>query len=139
MTRKEGTIMSVDNLFRVEMRLAEGVAVLRQRSLAVLCGVLLWQLALTTSVWAQAAIPIDAMDDWLNTISWYGLVPVLRIVGVILLITGFASLGSEVRGSKGAGLALMIAGGLALLAPEIANAIYSQTTVGADWATNPTT
>jgi hypothetical protein len=32
----------------------------------------------------------------------------------------------------------MIAGGLALLAPEIANAIYSRTTVGADWATNPT-
>jgi hypothetical protein len=79
------------------------------------------------------------MSDWLNTISWYGLVPVLRIVGVILLITGFASLGSEVRGSKGTGLALMIAGGLALLAPEIANAIYSRTTVGTDWATNPTT
>jgi hypothetical protein len=131
--------MSVDRLFSVEMRLAEGVAVLRQRSLPVLCGVLLWQLALTTSVWAQAAIPIEAMSDWLNTISWYGLVPVLRIVGVILLITGFASLGSEVRGSKGTGLALMIAGGLALLAPEIANAIYSRTTVGTDWATNPTT
>lgn len=131
--------MSVDRLFSVEMRLAEGAAVLRQRSLPVLCGVLLWQLALTTSVWAQAAIPIEAMSDWLNTISWYGLVPVLRIVGVILLITGFASLGSEVRGSKGTGLALMIAGGLALLAPEIANAIYSRTTVGADWATNPTT
>jgi hypothetical protein len=131
--------MSVDRLFSVELRLAEGVAVLRQRSLPVLCGVLLWQLTLTTSVWAQAAIPIEAMSDWLNTISWYGLVPVLRIVGVILLITGFASLGSEVRGSKGTGLALMIAGGLALLAPEIANAIYSRTTVGTDWATNPTT
>ena len=131
--------MSGDSLFRVEMRLAEGVAALRQRALPLLCGVLLWQLALTTPVWAQAAIPIEAMSDWLNTISWYGLVPVLRIVGVILLITGFASLGSEVRGSKGAGLALMIAGGLALLAPEIANAIYSRTTVGTDWATNPTT
>src|SRR5262245_15679375 len=125
--------MSVDSLFKIEMRLAERGAVVCQRSLPWLLGVLAWQLVVTTSVWAQAAIPIQAMSDWLNTISWYGLVPVLRIVGVILLITGFASLGSEVRGSKGTGLALMIAGGLALLAPEIANAIYSRTTVGADW------
>ena len=130
--------MSVESLFTMERRLAQGGAMLRQRSLPVLFGGVAWQLVATTSVWAQAAIPIQAMSDWLNTISWYGLVPVLRIVSVVLLITGFGSLGSEVRGSKGTGLALMIAGGLALLAPEIANAIYSRTTVGADWATNPT-
>jgi hypothetical protein len=122
----------------VAMRLAEGAAVMRRRILLLFLGLLVWQWVVTTPAWAQAAIPIQALSDWLNTISWYGLVPVLRIIGVILLITGFASLGSEMRGSKGAGLALMIAGGLALLAPEIANAIYSHTTVGATWATNPT-
>ena len=130
--------MSVDSLFNMEMRLAEGGAVLRQRSLPVLCGVLVWQLVATTPVWAQAAIPIQAMSDWLNTIAWYGLVPALRIGGVMLLIFGFANLGGSGHGSTGFGLAMMIAGGLALLAPEIANAIYSRTTVGADWATNPT-
>jgi hypothetical protein len=131
--------MSVESFWLlVAMRLAEGATVVRRRTLLLL-GLLVWQVAVTAPVWAQAAIPIQAMSDWLNTISWFGLVPVLRIVGVILLITGFASLGSEVRGSKGTGLALMIAGGLALLAPEIANAIYSRTTVGTDWATNPTT
>lgn len=130
--------MSVDNLFMLEIRLASEVGRMRRRTLPLLVALMAWQVVSAVPVWAQAAIPIQAMSDWLNTISWYGLVPVLRIVGVILLITGFASLGSEVRGSKGTGLALMIAGGLALLAPEIANAIYSRTTVGTDWATNPT-
>ncbi len=130
--------MSVDSLFMLEIRLASEVGRMRRRTLPLLVALMAWQVVPAAPVWAQAAIPIQAMSDWLNTISWYGLVPVLRIVGVILLITGFASLGSEVRGSKGTGLALMIAGGLALLAPEIANAIYSRTTVGTDWATNPT-
>jgi len=130
--------MSVDSLFMLEIRLASEVGRMRRRTLPLLVALMAWQAVPAVPVWAQAAIPIQAMSDWLNTISWYGLVPVLRIVGVILLITGFASLGSEVRGSKGTGLALMIAGGLALLAPEIANAIYSRTTVGTDWATNPT-
>jgi hypothetical protein len=130
--------MSVDRLFRVEMRLAEGAGVMRQRAVLLFVGLLVWQVALTTPVWAQAAIPIQAMSDWLNTIAWYGLVPALRIGGVMLLIFGFANLGGSVRGSTGFGLAMMIAGGLALLAPEIANAIYSRTTVGTDWATNPT-
>jgi hypothetical protein len=97
---------------------------------------MLWLCMAASHAWAQAAIDIQALSDWLNTIAWYGLVPVLRIIGVVLLITGFAGLGSEVRGSKGAGLALMIAGGLALLAPEIANAIYTHTHVDAAWATN---
>jgi hypothetical protein len=131
-------IMVVNTLFMLEIRLASAAARMRRRTLPLLVALVAWQVMPAASVWAQAAIPIQAMSDWLNTISWYGLVPVLRIVGVILLITGFASLGSEVRGSKGTGLALMIAGGLALLAPEIANAIYSRTTVGTDWATNPT-
>jgi len=130
--------MSVDSLFMLEIRLASEVGRMRRCTLPLLVALMAWQAVPAAPVWAQAAIPIQAMSDWLNTISWYGLVPVLRIVGVILLITGFASLGSEVRGSKGTGLALMIAGGLALLAPEIANAIYSRTTVGTDWATNPT-
>ena len=122
----------------MKMRLAEGTAVMRQRTVLLCVGLLVWQVALTTPVWAQAAIPIEAMSDWLNTIAWYGLVPALRIGGVMLLIFGFANLGGSVRGSTGFGLAMMIAGGLALLAPEIANAIYSRTTVGTDWATNPT-
>ena len=122
----------------MKMRLVEGTMVMRQRAVLLFVGLLVWQVALTTPVWAQAAIPIEAMSDWLNTIAWYGLVPALRIGGVMLLIFGFANLGGSVRGSTGFGLAMMIAGGLALLAPEIANAIYSRTTVGTDWATNPT-
>ena len=121
-----------------KVRLVEGTTVMRQRAVFLFVGLLVWQVALTTPVWAQAAIPIQAMSDWLNTIAWYGLVPALRIGGVMLLIFGFANLGGSVRGSTGFGLAMMIAGGLALLAPEIANAIYSRTTVGTDWATNPT-
>ena len=131
--------MSLDSFWlMMKMRLAEGTAVMRQRTVLLFVGLLVWQVALTTPVWAQAAIPIEAMSDWLNTIAWYGLVPALRIGGVMLLIFGFANLGGSVRGSTGFGLAMMIAGGLALLAPEIANAIYSRTTVGTDWATNPT-
>lgn len=122
----------------MKMRLVEGTTVMRQRAVLLFVGLLVWQVVLTTPVWAQAAIPIQAMSDWLNTIAWYGLVPALRIGGVMLLIFGFANLGGSVRGSTGFGLAMMIAGGLALLAPEIANAIYSRTTVGTDWATNPT-
>ena len=122
----------------VEMHFTEGAAVMRQHSLPLFLGLFVWQVALTSPVWAQAAIPIQAMSDWLDTIAWYGLVPALRIGGVMLLIFGFANLGGSVRGSTGFGLAMMIAGGLALLAPEIANAIYSRTTVGTDWATNPT-
>jgi hypothetical protein len=122
----------------MKVRLVEGTTVMRQRAVLLFVGLLVWQVALTTPVWAQAAIPIQAMSDWLNTIAWYGLVPALRIGGVMLLIFGFANLGGSVRGSTGFGLAMMIAGGLALLAPEIANAIYSRTTVGTDWATNPT-
>jgi len=121
-----------------KVRLVEGTTVMRQRAVFLFVGLLVWQVVLTTPVWAQAAIPIQAMSDWLNTIAWYGLVPALRIGGVMLLIFGFANLGGSVRGSTGFGLAMMIAGGLALLAPEIANAIYSRTTVGTDWATNPT-
>ncbi len=122
----------------MKVRLVEGTTVMRQRAVFLFVGLLVWQVALTTPVWTQAAIPIQAMSDWLNTIAWYGLVPALRIGGVMLLIFGFANLGGSVRGSTGFGLAMMIAGGLALLAPEIANAIYSRTTVGTDWATNPT-
>jgi hypothetical protein len=136
--RKEDTIMSMNNLFMLEIRLAAAMGRMRLRTLPLLVALVSWHVTLAAPVWAQAAIPLPAMSDWLNTISWYGLVPILRIIGVVLLITGFGSLGSEVRGSKGTGLALMIAGGLALLAPEIANAIYSRTTVGATWATNPT-
>ena len=122
----------------MKVRLAEGTTVMRQRAVLLFVGLLVWQVALTAPAWAQAAIPIQAMSDWLDTIAWYGLVPALRIGGVMLLIFGFANLGGSVRGSTGFGLAMMIAGGLALLAPEIANAIYSRTTVGTDWATNPT-
>jgi hypothetical protein len=132
-------IMFLDSFWlMMKVRLVEGTTVMRQRAVLLFVGLLVWQVVLTTSVWAQAAIPIQAMSDWLNTIAWYGLVPALRIGGVMLLIFGFANLGGSVRGSTGFGLAMMIAGGLALLAPEIANAIYSRTTVGTDWATNPT-
>jgi hypothetical protein len=31
----------------------------------------------------------------------------------------------------------MVAGGIVLLVPEIVNAIYTKTTVGASWATTP--
>lgn len=122
----------------MKVRLVEGTTVMHQRAVFLFVGLLVWQVALTAPAWAQAAIPIQAMSDWLDTIAWYGLVPALRIGGVMLLIFGFANLGGSVRGSTGFGLAMMIAGGLALLAPEIANAIYSRTTVGANWATSPT-
>ena len=101
----------------MKMRLVEGTMVMRQRAVLLFVGLLVWQVALTTPGGAQAAIPIEAMSDWLNTIAWYGLVPALRIGGVMLLIFGFANLGGSVRGSTGFGLAMMIAGGLALLAP----------------------
>ena len=88
----------------MKMRLVEGTTVMRQRAVLLFVGLLVWQVVLTAPAWAQAAIPIQAMSDWLDTIAWYGLVPALRIGGVMLLIFGFANLGGSVRGSTGFGL-----------------------------------
>ena len=53
--------MSVDSLIKMEMRLAEGRGGAPARML-LFVGVLVWQLAVTTSVWAQAAIPIASHE-----------------------------------------------------------------------------
>ena len=88
-------------------------------------------------VWAQT-IQIPALSDWLNTVSWYSFVPLLRIIGASAIIAGFALLGGSRPGSNVAGLITMFAGGAMLLGPEIANAIYAKTTIGDSWATQPT-
>jgi hypothetical protein len=65
-------------------------------------------------------------------------VPVLRILGASIFIAGLVSLRSPGHGgASGLGLVAMVAGGILLLVPEIVNAIYTKTTVGASWATTP--
>lgn len=97
-----------------------------------------WQLTVVTAAWAQATIDVPPLSDWLNTVAWYGLVPVLRILGAAVFVAGLVSLRSSGHGgASGLGLVAMVAGGILLLVPEIVNAIYTQTTVGASWATTP--
>ena len=99
---------------------------------------LVWQLAMVTTAWAQATIDVPLLSDWLNTVAWYGLVPILRILGASIFVAGLVSLRSSGHGgASGLGLVAMVAGGILLLVPEIVNAIYTKTTVGASWATTP--
>ena len=99
---------------------------------------LVWQLAMVTTAWAQATIDVPPLSDWLNTVAWYGLVPILRILGASIFVAGLVSLRSSGHGgASGLGLVAMVAGGILLLVPEIVNAIYTKTTVGASWATTP--
>lgn len=97
-----------------------------------------WQLAVVTTAWAQATIDVPPLSDWLNTVAWYGLVPILRILGAAVFVAGLVSMRSSGHGgASGLGLVAMVAGGILLLVPEIVNAIYTKTTVGASWATTP--
>jgi len=99
---------------------------------------IVWQMTMVTTVWAQATIDVPPLSDWLNTVAWYGLVPVLRILGAAVFVAGLVSLRSSGHGgASGLGLVAMVAGGILLLVPEIVNAIYTKTTVGASWATTP--
>ncbi len=97
-----------------------------------------WQFVDIATAWAQATIDVPPLSDWLNTVAWYGLVPILRILGASIFIAGLVSLRSSGHGgASGLGLVAMVAGGILLLVPEIVNAIYTKTTVGASWATTP--
>ena len=120
--------------------LYDGVIRDTDRSLAavILIALLAWQVALVTTAWAQATIDVKPLSDWLNTVAWYGLVPILRILGASIFVAGLVSLRSSGHGgASGLGLIAMVAGGIVLLVPEIVNAIYTKTTVGASWATTP--
>lgn len=109
------------------------------RGAILLLGVILgWHLTVVTTAWAQATIDVPPLSDWLNTVAWYGLVPILRILGAAVFVAGLVSLRSSGHGgASGLGLVAMVAGGILLLVPEIVNAIYTKTTVGASWATTP--
>lgn len=110
----------------------------QQLVLAILLVTVVWQLMGITTAWAQATIDVPPLSDWLNTVAWYGLVPVLRILGASIFVAGLVSLRSSGHGgASGLGLVAMVAGGILLLVPEIVNAIYTKTTVGASWATTP--
>lgn len=99
---------------------------------------LAWQVTMVAAAWAQATIDVKPLSDWLNTVAWYGLVPILRILGASIFVAGLVSLRSSGHGgASGLGLVAMVAGGIVLLVPEIVNAIYTKTTVGASWATTP--
>ena len=119
----------------------EGVGTdLAQRPMlaAVLTVALLWQASPVEQAWAQAVINVPPLSEWFDTVSWYSLVPALRILGAGIFMGGLINLGSTRHGSGvGAGLGMMFAGGALLLVPEIVNAIYARTTVGANWATQP--
>jgi len=120
--------------------LYDGVIRDTDRSLAavMLITLLVWQVAMVTTAWAQATIDVPPLSDWLNTVAWYGLVPILRILGASIFVAGLVSLRSSGHGgASGLGLIAMVAGGIVLLVPEIVNAIYTKTTVGASWATTP--
>ena len=110
----------------------------QQAVLVALLAVLTWQLTMVAAAWAQATIDVPPLSDWLNTVAWYGLVPILRILGASIFVAGLVSLRSSGHGgASGLGLVAMVAGGIILLVPEIVNAIYTKTTVGASWATTP--
>ena len=110
----------------------------RQVAVVSLIALLVWQMAIVATAWAQATIDVPPLSDWLNTVAWYGLVPILRILGASIFVAGLVSLRSSGHGgASGLGLVAMVAGGIVLLVPEIVNAIYTKTTVGASWATTP--
>ena len=120
--------------------LYDGVGSLGDRQVVTvtLLALLVWQLAMAATAWAQATIDVPPLSDWLNTVAWYGLVPILRILGASIFVAGLVSLRSSGHGgASGLGLVAMVAGGIVLLVPEIVNAIYTKTTVGASWATTP--
>ena len=109
-----------------------------QLAIAILLMTVVWQLLGLATAWAQATIDVPPLSDWLNTVAWYGLVPILRILGASIFVAGLVSLRSSGHGgASGLGLVAMVAGGILLLVPEIVNAIYTKTTVGASWATTP--
>jgi len=110
----------------------------RQAAAVALLTLCVWQVAMVATAWAQATIDVPPLSDWLNTVAWYGLVPILRILGAAVFVAGLVSMRSSGHGgASGLGLVAMVAGGILLLVPEIVNAIYTKTTVGASWATTP--
>ena len=110
----------------------------RQSAVVVMITLLVWQVMMVATAWAQATIDVKPLSDWLNTVAWYGLVPILRILGAAVFVAGLVSMRSSGHGgTSGLGLVAMVAGGILLLVPEIVNAIYTKPTVGASWATTP--
>lgn len=121
-----------------DVRAALGSRTEPRRAILLLGVILGWHLTVVTTAWAQATIDVPPLSDWLNTVAWYGLVPILRILGAAVFVAGLVSLRSSGHGgASGLGLVAMVAGGILLLVPEIVNAIYTKTTVGASWATTP--
>ena len=80
--------------------LYDGVIRDTDRSLAavMLITLLVWQVAMVTTAWAQATINVPPLSDWLNTVAWYGLVPILRILGASIFVAGLVSLRSSGHG-----------------------------------------
>ena len=98
----------------------------------------LWLAAMPSIVWAQAAIDITQLNDWLNTMAWYFLVPFLRIAGGGLFVGGLVSFASgRLTGGVGSGFLALGAGGALLLVSAIVDTIYRGVTVGTQWATTP--
>ena len=98
----------------------------RQAAAVALLTLCVWQVAMVATAWAQATIDVPPLSDWLNTVAWYGLVPILRILGAAVFVAGLVSMRSSGHGgASGLGLVAMVAGGILLLVPEIVNAIYT--------------
>src|SRR5581483_4438418 len=94
----------------------------RQAVVVGLMALCVWQVAMVATAWAQATIDVPPLSDWLNTVAWYGLVPILRILGASIFVAGLVSLRSSGHGgASGLGLVAMVAGGILLLVPEIVN------------------
>ena len=110
----------------------------RSPALVVMIVYTLWLAAMPSLVWAQAAIDITQLNDWLNTMAWYFLVPFLRIAGGGLFVGGLVSFASgRLTGGVGSGFLALGAGGALLLVSAIVDTIYRGVTVGAQWATTP--
>ena len=110
----------------------------RSPALLVMMLYTLWLAAMPSLVWAQAAIDITQLNDWLNTMAWYFLVPFLRIAGGGLFVGGLVSFASgRLTGGVGSGFLALGAGGALLLVSAIVDTIYRGVTVGAQWATTP--
>jgi hypothetical protein len=110
----------------------------RSPALIVMTVYTLWVAAMPSVVWAQAAIDITQLNDWLNTMAWYFLVPFLRIAGGGLFVGGLVSFASgRLTGGVGSGFMALGAGGALLLVSAIVDTIYRGVTVGTQWATTP--
>ena len=123
---------------RTEGQQSTGHREARSPALVVMVVYTLWLAAMPSLVWAQAAIDITQLNDWLNTMAWYFLVPFLRIAGGGLFVGGLVSFASgRLTGGVGSGFLALGAGGALLLVSAIVDTIYRGVTVGAQWATTP--